>query len=127
MTEKIKFLNPIRSQRMLEEMITATQMGDPRVKAMIDKTMKSEEISKQLQGVRTVAPGSDITIRKIERDLGSQYVLDEQGNNVLYSEWEFKRKFIDYKQSSWPEEAIPDFKSTGPKAEKIATYRFPVA
>lgn len=70
----------------------------------IETVLKAKEQSK----VKSMAYdqqtnyGNRIVIRKIARDMQSQYIQDENGEQISFEEWEFKNKFIDYKSFEWP-------------------------
>tara|TARA_B110000285_G_C15065638_1_gene584947 strand:+ start:502 stop:702 length:201 start_codon:yes stop_codon:yes gene_type:complete len=47
-------------------------------------------------------PGNRLVIRKIKRDMQSMYMQDDEGNQITYEEWEYRLKYIPYKQYQWP-------------------------
>ena len=59
----------------------------------------------------------------------SLYMQDENGMQISYEEWEFRNKYIPYKDYEWPK---PDgvnailFKSTFGSDNHIQNYRYPV-
>lgn len=85
---------------------------------------ESAKLMKKSQSNR----GGDLRYYKIKRDLGVQFVEDEEGNSIPYDEWEFKNKFIDYTQFEWPQGGVNamEFRSTADDNALIANYRYPV-
>ncbi len=42
--------------------------------------------------------GKRMAIKQIQRDFQSQYVTDENGQQITFEEYEFRQKYIPYKQ-----------------------------
>jgi hypothetical protein len=76
--------------------------------------VEKDKIKSKAYDLKTNA-GNRIVIRKIKRDMQSLYMQDENGMQISFEEWEFRNKYIPYKQYEWPQpdgvNAI-EFKST---------------
>ena len=46
--------------------------------------------------------GKRIVIRKIAREVGIEYVYDDNGNPIKFEEWEYQNKYINFKAYQWP-------------------------
>lgn len=124
--EAAKQLNPIRSLENLRAMIQKTEMGYDTT--LEDQQLKKIEQDKVKQKFYDSSPnyGNRIVIRKIARDMQSQYMEDENGNHISFEEWEYKNKFIDYKSIDWPSPSGVNAISMQSNGSHIQNYRYPV-
>ena len=67
-----------------------------------------------------------MTIRNIARDMQSQYITDEKGEQITFEEWQYRNKYINFKGFQWPQENPIDIKSSLGDGVELANYRFPV-
>lgn len=51
--------------------------------------------------------GKRIVIRKIAREVGIEYVYDEEGQPIRFEEWEYQNKYINYREYDWPKGMKP--------------------
>ena len=76
----------------MQNMVKMTQTQDENLSNEISENMKEIELEKDKQ-IR----GSRIVLRTIARDMGSQYMEDENGNRITFEDWQYNNKFINYK------------------------------
>lgn len=87
---------------------------------------KEQEKVKKMAYDRETNYGNRIVIRKIARDMQSQFIQDENGEQISFEEWEYKNKFIDYKSFDWPSPSGINAIKMESNGAHIQNYRYPV-